>query len=232
MSESNKIRILVVEDEHLVRESLIESFQSMGYEVAGQASNGDEAIRLAQSQNPDLIFMDIKMPEMDGIEAARRIQEFREIPVVLITAYESENLIQKASDAGVVSYLMKPPTVTEIHRNVTIAMARHQDRMKLKQLNRELTERTQALESALREVHVLRGILPICANCKKIRNDDGYWEKVESYLEKHSDVSFTHGFCPDCEQTLYKDFLHKDSGKPLKKKKKPTLDDMGNSQLQ
>ena len=156
------------------------------------------------------------MPRMDGIEAARQLQATCEIPVVLLTAFESEDLIRQASEAGVISYLMKPPTLQEIRRAVTIAMARHQDLKQVKQLNKDLEERTQDLEKALAEIKVLRGILPICAHCKNIRNDEGYWEKVESYIEKHSDVLFTHGFCPDCQKELYGEYLGE--GKSPKKR--------------
>lgn len=213
MSKIKKLRILVAEDESLIRESIVESLQTLGYEVAGEASNGVEAVQLARSKRPDLILMDIKMPEMDGIEASKRIQEAQDVPILLLTAYETKHLVQKASDAGIVLYMLKPATSAEIHRSVTIAMARHEDLLKLKQLNQTLYDRTRELESALRELHALRSILPICANCKKIRNDEGYWEKVESYFEKHSDVLFSHGLCPECEQALYSEFLNENSKK-------------------
>ncbi|MBN1781343.1 response regulator [bacterium] len=207
MSNPDKLRILVVEDEPLVRESIVAFLETLGYIVSGIAENGEEAIEKTKALLPNLVFMDIKMPGIDGIEAAKRIQEFSEIPVVLLTAYESEELVRQASEAGVSSYLMKPPTTAEIHRAVTIAMARHRDFMKMKMLNLELGARTAELEKALEEIQTLRGILPICAGCKNIRNDEGFWEKVEDYLERNSSVSFTHGLCPDCQTKLYGDFL-------------------------
>jgi AmiR/NasT family two-component response regulator len=213
------LRILVVEDERLVRESIVIFLESMNYHVVGKADNGAECIKKAQKLNPDLIFMDIKMPQMDGIEAARQLQAMCEIPVILLTAFESEDLIRQASEAGVISYLMKPPMPQEIRRAVTIAMARHDDLMQVRQLNKALEERTQDLEKALAEIKVLRGILPICAHCKNIRNDEGYWEKVESYFEKHSDVLFTHGFCPDCQKKFYGEYLVGKKGKTKVKTK-------------
>jgi YesN/AraC family two-component response regulator len=212
MAGSGDIRILVVEDETLVRESIVNLLESLGYKIAGKAGTGVDGIRLAGELNPDIVFMDIKMPEMDGIKAAKEIMKTGDIPIVLLTAYESESLLKKASEAGVVSYLLKPPTTTEIYRAVTIALARHEDLKKVKQLNAELTERTAALEKALNEIHILRGILPICAHCKKVRNDEGYWEKVENYIEKNSDVQFSHGFCPDCQHALYGEYLDKEPG--------------------
>ena len=219
MCESKKLSVLVVEDERLVRESIVVFLESLGYSIAGEAENGIEGLKKVKELEPDLVIMDIKMPEMDGIEAAKRIQETRTTPVVLLTAYESDDMITQASEAGVVSYLMKPPTAPDIHRAISIAMARHQDFVRLKRLNQELIDRTQELENAIQEIHILQGILPMCANCKKIRNDEGYWEKVENYIEKHSDVLFTHGFCPDCEQELYGDFLKKQPQKSKKDKK-------------
>jgi CheY-like chemotaxis protein len=225
------LRILVVEDERLVRESIVIFLESMNYHVVGKAGNGAEGIKKAQKLNPDLIFMDIKMPQMDGIEAARQLQAMSAIPVILLTAYESEDLIRQASEAGVISYLMKPPTPQEIRRGVTIAMARHHDLMQVTQLNKDLQERTEDLEKALAEIKALRGILPICAHCKNIRNDEGYWEKVESYIEKHSDVLFTHGFCPDCQKKFYGEYLEKGKGKSPKKKKKETRSKKQESRL-
>jgi YesN/AraC family two-component response regulator len=207
MTESKKLRVLVVEDERIVRESLVLFMETLGYEVAGIASDGQEGIEKTMDLKPDLVFMDIKMPEVDGIEAARRIQECCQIPVVLLTAYESEELVKQASEAGVSSYIMKPPTTSEIHRAVTIAMARHNDLMKVRELNQRLEIRTAELEKALDEIKLLQGMLPICANCKKIRNDDGFWEKVEDYFEKHASVSFTHGLCPECQAALYGDYM-------------------------
>ncbi len=118
------------------------------------------------------------------------------MPIVVLTAHESQELVEKASAAGVGAYLTKPPQQSEIERAVTIAMARHGDLMKLRKL-------TVELEQALAEVKTLRGILPVCCFCKRIRDDKGYWEKVDIYLLKYSEADVSHCICPECEKKYY-----------------------------
>ena len=98
---------------------------------------------------------------------------------------------------------MKPPTTPEIERAIIIAMARFADLVELRRLNAELAIRNQELQEALAKVRTLRGLLPICASCKKIRNDQGYWQQVEVYVRDHSEAEFSHCLCPDCARKLY-----------------------------
>jgi CheY-like chemotaxis protein len=140
------------------------------------------------------------MPKMDGLEAARRIQTACPTPVVVVTAHESRDLVEKASEMGVSAYLTKPPSQGEIERAVTLAMARHGDLMNLRRLNRELEHQKEEMKKALSEIRTLRGLIPICSECKKIRNDEGYWEQVDVYLRKHSEARFSHGLCPRCQE--------------------------------
>ena len=203
MDKQKSIRVLVAEDDFLLSQEIARSLEKIGYEQVGSASNGAEAVELARSLHPDVILMDIKMPKLDGLEATRRIQEDTPTPVVLLTAYESRDLVEKAGEAGVAAYLTKPPKSAEIKRAVTIALARHNDLMELRRLNREL-------ENALAELKTLRGVIPICANCKKIRDDQGYWQQIEAYIRDHSEADFTHGICPDCSKELYPDLYGDD----------------------
>src|SRR6185503_10306114 len=123
-------------------------------------------------------------------------------PVVMLTAYETPALVkQAASIAGAGAYLIKPPKARELERAITIALARFDDLMALRRLNEEL-------QAALAKVKILSGLLPICASCKKIRDDGGYWQQVEVYISEHSEAEFTHGLCPDCLLKLYPDFYH------------------------
>ena len=112
-------------------------------------------------------------------------------------------LIEMATEAGVSAYITKPPRAGEIERAVTVALARHADLMELRRLNHELAERNAQLEQALDEIKTLRGILPICTFCKKVRNDKGYWERVDLYIRSHSELEFSHGVCPECLQKHY-----------------------------
>ena len=192
MAQPNRTRVLIAEDSPRMRHILYKLLELMGYVVVGQAIHGRQAVEMTEALHPDVVITDISMPDMDGIEAAQLIQERCPTPVVVITAHASHDLVDRASKVGVGAYLVKPPREEELARAITIAIARFQDMMELRRLNAEL-------QKALEKVKMLSGLLPICAGCKKIRNDKGYWERVEDYIKAHSrDVDFSHGICPDC----------------------------------
>ncbi len=210
-------RVLIAEDEHLVSQMIRGIVEQIGCSVVGEATDGAEALQLIQSLRPDLVLMDIKMPDMDGLEAARLIYEQCPTPVVVLTAYETPELVEQASAAGVGAYLVKPPNRPELERVITIALARFEDMLTLRRLNTELRAQQeeqarliQELQEALSKVKMLSGMLPICASCKKIRDDHGYWHQVESYIRAHSQAEFTHGLCPDCARKLYPEIFTKD----------------------
>jgi AmiR/NasT family two-component response regulator len=190
---------LIVDDDILVIEAIQESLERIGHTVVGRAADGLQAVEVTRSQRPDVILMDIKMPKMDGIEAARQIQDCCPTPVVLLTAHETQFLIEQASTAGVGAYLVKPPQARELGRAIAIAMARFEDLMELRRLNTEL-------QDALVQVKILSGLLPICASCKKIRDDKGSWHQLEVYIRDHSEARFSHGICPVCAEELYPGF--------------------------
>ena len=142
------------------------------------------------------------LPEMDGLEAAQQIQEKCPRPVVLLTGHDDPEMVRRASQVGVGAYLIKPPSAPELERTMIIAVARFADLMELRRLNIEL-------QSALDNVKTLSGLLPICASCKKIRDDKGYWEAVETYFKKHTEIEFSHGLCPACISNLYPEYKPK-----------------------
>jgi CheY-like chemotaxis protein len=189
MTGRDPLRVLVAEDDFLAGKMIQQTLQSIGCILAAKASDGLEAVELACEVRPDVVLMDIQMAELDGLEATRRIQECCPTPVVVLTAHESEDLVQEASEAGVAAYLTKPPKGPEIERAITIAMARHEDLIALRRLNQ-----------ALAEVRTLRGIIPICMDCKKIRDDEGFWQRVEVYVRDHSPAEFSHSYCPECAE--------------------------------
>jgi len=204
---SSPLRVLIAEDEPMVAEMIRTVVEDTGYTVIGVAHNGLQAAELTYTLQPDVVLMDIQMPGLDGLEAARRIQETRPTPVVVLTAFENQKLIQQASKVGVGAYMLKPPNPQQVERAITIAVARFDDLMEVRRLNAELKARNKELEEALAKVKMLSGLLPICASCKKIRDDEGYWQQVERYIEEHSDIRFSHGLCPDCARRLYPDIF-------------------------
>jgi CheY-like chemotaxis protein len=191
------VRVLIADDDILVIEAIQEMLERIGHRVVGKAADGHQALEAAQSLQPDVILMDIVMPRMDGLEAARKIMDSYPTPVVLITAHETPELVELVGEAGIGAYLVKPPKVRELGR--AIAMARFEDLMELRRLNAKLQE-------ALAQVRTLSGLLPICAACKKIRDDAGYWHQVDVYIRDHSRARFSHGICPDCRAKLYPEF--------------------------
>ena len=210
MQTQRDIRVLVADDNATFSETIHKMLESMGYLVVGVAKDGRQAVQMAQSLRPDVILMDIDMPSMDGIQASQHIQTCCPTPVVILTAHEPPELVEQASLVGVGAYLVKPPKVMEIERAITIAMARFADLVELRRLNAMLEARNKELEEALSKVKTLRGLLPICASCKKIRDDQGYWQQVEVYVRDHSEAEFSHGLCPDCAKKLYPQYYEGD----------------------
>ena len=203
VAEYQPLRVLVAEDDFLVSKEICRIVEKLGHQVVAKAANGEQAIQLAAEHTPDVAILDIRMPKLDGIGAATRLQEEYPLPVVILTANESADIVAQASEAGVGAFLTKPPRADELSRALVIAVARHKDLMKLRALNKRL-------EKTVAEIKMLRGMLPICAICKRIRNDKGFWEQVEVYFREHSGVEFTHGLCPECVREHYTNVLEEE----------------------
>lgn len=211
MRNPQDISVLLVEDDYLAGEMVREILLEIGCHVLDRAADGSQAVEmitnLAAETRPDVILMDIEMPHMDGIEATRLIQACCPTPVIMLTAYETPELVELASQAGAGAYLIKPPRRTDVERAIAITMARFDDMMELRRLNIELETRNKELQTAMAQIKTLSGLLPICAGCKKIRDDDGYWQDVAVYIRDHSEAEFSHGLCPDCAQEFFPDYV-------------------------
>ncbi|CCK79107.1 response regulator [Desulfobacula toluolica] len=194
-----KINILIVEDEYIIANDIQTSLESMGYEVCGMAASGKKALALAKDLSPDLILMDIMLKgNMDGIETAAKIQKKFNISVIFLSAYSDDGILKRAKETLPFGYLIKPFRDRELKAAIEMAIYKQKMEKEREQLIRELKQ-------ALEKVKLLSGLLPICSFCKKIRNDKGYWEKVESFIHKHSEATFSHGICPDCMDKQYGD---------------------------
>jgi AmiR/NasT family two-component response regulator len=211
MKSPRDIKVLLVEDDYLAGEMIREILSEVGYNILDRAIDGVQAVEmltnLSAGVRADVILMDVEMPNMDGIEATRVIQERCPTPVVILTAYETPELVDLASRAGAGAYLVKPPRRADVERAIIITMARFDDMVQLRRLNAELQLRNEELEIAMAEIKTLSGLLPICASCKKIRDDDGYWQDVAVYIRDHTDAEFSHGLCPDCAKELFPDYF-------------------------
>ena len=134
-------RILIAEDETLIRMDLAEMLRENGYEVIGEATNGEEAITLAQELKPDLAILDVKMPKLDGITAAETIVKIS--PVLMLTAFSQKDLVERALDAGVMAYVVKPFTIDDLIPAIEIATTRHTQMIALQNEVADLTERLE-----------------------------------------------------------------------------------------
>ena len=190
------IKVLVVEDEAIVAQAIRMTLQDKGYEVVGVAGTSEKALGLVEEHEPHLIIMDISIQgDTDGIETARIVRERTGTPVVFLTAYSDDATLDRAREAEPNGFLLKP--LDDRSLLPTIEMALHKHQMELER--RALTEKLQA---ALAEIEHLCGLLPICAWCRRVRDDEGYWGELEAYLAKHLNTTYTHGICADCAEKL------------------------------
>ena len=149
------MRILVAEDETIIRLDLKDLLERAGFEVVAEAKDGEEAVALARSAQPDLALMDVKMPRLDGIEAARRILDERPIPIVMLTAYGQQELVARAAEAGVFGYLVKPFREQDLLPAIHTARARHEELQAL----REEAESLQEALAARKVIERAKGLL-------------------------------------------------------------------------
>jgi response regulator NasT len=134
-------RVVVAEDEALIRLDVVEMLRDGGFEVVGEAGDGEQAVRLAEEHRPDLVVLDVKMPVLDGISAAERIVRARIAPVVLLTAFSQRELVERARDAGAMAYVVKPFTAADLLPALEIAVSRHQEIAALEAEVADLTDR-------------------------------------------------------------------------------------------
>ena len=149
------LRVVVAEDEALIRLDLVEMLTEAGYEVVGQAGDGEAAILITEKEKPDLVVMDVKMPKLDGISAAERIANQRIAPVVILTAFSQRDLVERARDAGAMAYLTKPFTIEDLMPAIELAVSRFQE---IKQLDAEVTDLQEQLK-ARKLIEKAKGIL-------------------------------------------------------------------------
>ena len=141
---SRPTRVLVAEDEALIRLDLVELLTDEGFEVIGQAADGEEAVKLARELRPDLVIMDVKMPKMDGITAAESIAEERIAPIVMLTAFSQRDLVERARDAGAMAYVVKPFDASDVIPAIEIAIGRFAE---IKAIEDELASLEDRFES-------------------------------------------------------------------------------------
>ncbi len=197
-SEMEGNTILAVDDNPDNLRLLAEILNKHDYKLR-LAPNGERALATIRKEAPDLILLDIMMPVMDGFEVCRQLKQDKAtagIPIIFISALDETSDKVRAFSLGGVDYITKPFRSEEV-------LARVKTHLTLRSLQLELENKNAELRKALDEIKTLRGFIPICASCKRIRNDDGYWEQIESYISHHSEAQFSHGCCEECARKLY-----------------------------
>jgi len=194
--ETTTINVLVIEDnpdDAVLIQRFLNTSRKVNYNVihVGMLADGLESLKRVLF---DVILLDLSLPDGPaGIKTFETVYaQASHIPIIILTGHDDDDLAVEAVHKGAQDFLAKGQvTGPGLSRAIRYAI----ERKKL------LTQ----LEHSLKEIRELRGILPICANCKKIRDDNGYWTQVEVYISKHSNTEFSHGICPDCAQKLYPD---------------------------
>ena len=186
-------RVLIVDDElHEIK--VLTKFLHDDYKIMA-AKDGESALKIAQGSNPpDLILLDIIMPGLNGYATCEQLKEndtTKNIPVIFVTAISEVMDAARAFELGAVDYVTKPFNPVTVKARVKTHI--------------QLNDTLQDLQAALSEVKTLRGFLPICSYCKKIRDDKGYWNQIESYIQEHSDAEFSHSVCQECAKKYYPD---------------------------
>lgn len=201
------MKVLIAEDDVVSRRMLQVFLMRWGYQVV-VANDGAEAWRVLESGDPPrLAIIDWMMPVMDGIEICRRLREAQQaLPayIILLTARGGNEDIVRGLDAGADDYIVKPFNREELRARVRVGV-------RILELQNSLVGRVGELERAMDGVKQLQGLLPICCYCKKIRDDQNYWQQVEGYISKHSEAQFSHGVCPDCFENIVKPELARSS---------------------
>ena len=203
--------ILVVDDQPHNIELLEAHLVPQGYEIVG-AANGKEALEKLSGYQIDLILLDVIMPGMDDFEVIRRVRQdntHRLLPIILVTALLETILPEKAAfdnyevehDFAIIGgriMLLNARQVKSMLGKERIILLAFEDITERKRVEAALEEEHRQVQQAFHEVRTLRGISPICAYCKKIRDDKGYWSQVEKYISDHTDAKFSHGVRPAC----------------------------------
>ncbi len=208
---SEKIKVLVTDDDPEILLLTTMVLQRAGYEVL-EASTGKGCLEAVRKHRPGLVLLDVNLPDTTGIEVCRQIKADPDLKGTFVILASGERVSSdyqaEGLNIGADGYIIRPIPNKEL-------LARVQSMERIKRAEDALREKEKQqerlivkLQEALAEIKTLKGFIPICASCKKIRDDEGYWNQLEAYLSKHTDAVFSHSFCPECAKK-YKDEMEK-----------------------
>ncbi|MCP4690166.1 MAG: response regulator [Desulfobacterales bacterium] len=205
ISRPREADIQIVDDNTENLKVLSNILRKNGHDVR-LAISGELALKSIRTHPPDLILLDIMMPDTDGYDVCERLKaekRTRDIPVIFISALNETVDKVRAFSAGGVDYITKPFREEEVLVRVETHLTLRSLQKELEEKNARLEEKNIQLEEALSNVRTLRGLLPICANCKKIRDKKGNWSQIDEYVASHTEAKFSHDLCDDCMEALY-----------------------------
>jgi response regulator RpfG family c-di-GMP phosphodiesterase len=200
---SKQFKVLVTDDNPDILLLSTMLLTRAGYEVL-EASTGEECLVAVRTYHPDLVLLDVMLPGISGTEVCRQIksdENLKDIFVILASGIQvSSELQADGLDIGADGYFIRPISNREFLARVQAGerIKRAEDALRTKE--RQQQELISHLEEALAEIKTLKGFIPICASCKKIRDDEGYWNQLEAYISKRTDAVFSHGLCPECAE--------------------------------
>ena len=203
-SSAMGVPVLVADDEPVSRTVVAAMLRKGGYDVQ-VAADGEQAWSALQHPTaPALAILDWMMPGLDGVEICRRLRRTNTPTptyVILLTSRDAAADIVEGLRAGADDYVTKPPDEDELLARISVGA-------RVVSLQHTLADRVRRLEEALSNVKQLQGLLPMCSYCKRIRDDQNYWQQVESYISVHSGVQFSHSYCPECFDRYVKPQLY------------------------
>lgn len=211
-------RVLVADDNYSNRQLIKLILIKNGYDVT-LLEDGQKVLEQVKNINPDIILLDIMMPEMNGFEVCRELKQMpkvKRIPVIFITGLQDTDNIARGFEYGGVDYITQPFENAELLARLKTHLELKNSRERLikmvtreKRTKKKLLSMLHKLQLAKEQIKTLSGFIPICAHCKNIRDDQGYWSRIETYISSRTEAQFSHGLCPDCMKELYPEIYKK-----------------------
>ena len=202
------MKILVAEDDLTSRRMIEAMLAKYGFQVT-TVCDGNKAWEVLQADDsPQLVILDWMMPGMEGVEVCQKVralQQSKATYIILLTSKDKKADIVSGLAAGADDYITKPYDREELRARVQVGE-------RVVKLQTALAARVNELQEALLHIKTLKGILPICMHCHKIRNDEDAWQRLESYIQEHSGAELSHGLCPECFEKYYPDLYDKQGG--------------------
>jgi len=196
---ADRTPILVADDDPVTLRMLQVVLEGWNFEVI-PARDGLEALSLIRERDVSIALLDWAMPKMNGVEVCRRMREAggeHYVYIVLLTARDSKDDLVTAMNAGADDFINKPFHTEELHSRIKAGV-------RIIELENRLAKEVKRLQQALEEVSQLKRLIPICMYCKKVRNDDDYWQDLENYIHEHTGADFSHSVCPTCMENIVK----------------------------